>query len=394
VSLDVAVDWDRPASGGDSEHWLSVSLRGVQNADKPRSLAILVDTSTSMVGDRLERARVAVAAAVQSCKAADRVLVLGFGSALTHLVEVSGGSDVAEALSSFVAAGKTRLDLALDEAERWLRDQSGRRHVLLLTDGDPTDADGRRVAGEPFVERARELGAEGVRITVVGLGSANGYDASLLRGIADAASGVACIGVGADKLVERTMAALRGGVAESTEIELRLDSPELSLLEAWRVEPRVQPIPLRGGALTAPFGSGGTVLLRCRLVVGLGSRRSERAVGNLVVAQCGGSSSSVPLTLNLVPPGSAERAVLNADVDRLRVKVELARTAQLRAAADEWDDQLRLTQQLADLADKLGDPRATRRVHADLSKLSGGEALGRDERETAVDALRGGTGDG
>jgi len=394
VSLDVALAWDRPASAGDSEHWLSVALRGVQGADEPRALAILVDTSTSMVGDRLERAKAAVAATVRSCRPADRVLVVGFGSALTPLGEVAGGSDVVGALSSIAAAGKTRLDLALDEADRWLRDQGGRRHVLLLTDGDPTDADGRRVAGEPFVERARALGAAGVRLAVVGLGSADGYDASFLRALADAASGLACVGVRGDRLAERTLAALRSGVADSTEVELRLDSPELSLVEAWRVVPRVQPIPLHGGALTVPIGADGVVLLRCRLVPALGSRRGERVVGTLTVGQRGGSGKSVPLTLNLVPPGSLERSALNSDVDRLRVKVELARTAQLRAAADEWDDQLRLTQQLANLADQLGDPRATRRVQADLSKLTGGAALGRDERETAVDALRGGTDDG
>lgn len=394
MSLGVSVAWDRPAAAGDGEHWLAVTIRGVQGAEEPRALAVLVDTSTSMVGTRLERARAAVGAVVQSLGSEDRVLVLGFSSGLTRLDEAAGGTDIAGELSRLAAAGKTRLDLALDEGERWLRDQTGRRQLLLLTDGDPTDADGRRVANEPFVERARELGMTGVRFAVVGLGSADGYDASFLRALADAAGGVACVGVRPERLVERTQASLRGGGADSSEIQMRLDSAEVSLMEAWRVEPRVQPIPTRDGAVVIPVGEIGTILLRCMLVLGLGTRRGERVVGSLAVTPFGAAGTTVPLRLNLVAPGSADRAALDADVDRLRVKVELARTAQLRAATEEWDDQLRLTQQLANLADQLGDPRATLRVQADLSKLSAGAALGKDERETAVDALRGGSDDG
>jgi hypothetical protein len=72
----------------------------------------------------------------------------------------------------------------------------------------------------------------------------------------------------------------------------------------------------------------------------------------------------------------------------------MARTAQIRAGAEDWDDQVRLTRQLAGLADQLGDPRATRRIQLDLDHLDGGDVLGKDARETSVDELRGGKADG
>lgn len=388
MSLELALAWDRPASSGDSEHWLSVTL-GMPTADGPVALAIAVDSSTSMVGERLARARAAVSATVQACRPADRVLVLGFSSAVIRAAEAAGGEDLAPVLGLLVAGGKTRLDLALSEAARWLGAQAGRRHLLLLTDGDPTDAEGRRAETEPLVEQARALGRTGVRITVVGLGSADGYDASFLRAFADAAGGVAVVGVPPGQLVERTLAAVRSGDGDTSQVELSIVSSELTVLEAWRVEPRVQALPLQAGTTTLPIGAGGAMLLRTRLVADLGSRRGERQVGSLLARSRTGLTASEPLLLNIVGPGSPERALLNPDVDRSRVKVELARTAQARAAAVDREDQLRLTRRLAELADQIGDPRATRRIQTELRKLDAGVELGRDEREGTVEVLRG-----
>lgn len=393
MSTQLSLAWDRPASSGDSEHWLSVSL-ALPPDDGPAALVVAADTSTSMVGERLARARAAVSALVQARRPSDRVLVLGFGSAVQRVAEVAGGVDLTPALGALVAGGKTRLDLALSEAARWLNAQPGRRHLLLLTDGDPTDADGRRAETGPLVAQARALARAGVRITVVGLGSAEGYDAGLLRELADAAGGVAVVNVAPAQLVERTGEVARRGDDESSRVELSIDSTELTVLEAWRLDPRVQPLPLQAGAVTLPVGASGAVLLRTRLVPDLGRRRGERQVGTLHVRTAAGLAATAPLLLHIVGPGSPDRALLNPEVDRGRVRVELARTAAARAAAGDREDQLHMTRRLADLADQLGDPRATRRVARELQKLAAGDALSRDEREGAIEALREGTHDG
>ncbi len=394
MSLRVEVDWDRPTSIGESEHWLSVALSGLPSPDAPMSFAVLVDTSTSMLGDRLAQARAAVAAICGGCRPNDRLAVFSFASDVRQVVVASGGDDVAAALGALQAGGKTRLDLALDAADTWLDGRAGTRRLLLLTDGDPTTAEGRRVEVAPFVERARRFGAMGVRTTVIGLGSVESYDSGFLRSFADAGGGPSFVGVPPEELVERTLSALRAGTEESSEVELRLVSNELALLEAWRVVPRVQPLSAGAEGTSLSASERGVVLLRLRLVSELASRLGSRPVGELQVQASGGQSATIPLHLRIVSPSSPDRNVLNADVDRLRVRVELARTAQLRAASDDSDDQLRLTRRLADLVGQVHDPRATARISTELHRLTSGGQLDRGERERAVEELRGGLADG
>lgn len=394
MSFRVEVDWDRPTSVGESEHWLSVTLSGLPSPDAPMSFAVLVDTSTSMLGDRLAQARAAVAAICAGCRPNDRLAVFSFASDVRQVVVASGGDDVTGALGQLEAGGKTRLDLALDAADTWLDGRAGTRRLLLLTDGDPTSAEGRRVDVAPFVERARGLGARGVRTTVIGLGSVESYDSGFLRSFADAGGGPSFVGVPPQELVERALGALRAGSDEASEVELRLASNELALLEAWRVVPRVQPLSagVEGASLSA--AERGVVLLRLRLVSELASRLGSKLVGELQVRVSGGQSLTIPLHLRIVSPSSSDRNALNAEVDGLRVRVELARTAQLRAASNDSDDQLRLTRRLADLVGQVHDPRATARISTELHRLTSGGQLDRGERERTVEELRGGLADG
>ncbi len=394
MTLRVDTEWDRPNSTGESEHWLAVTVSGLPSAAGGTSYALLVDTSTSMLGGRLERARTAVAAFCAACQPADRVAVFSFASEVDRVVVASGGDDITAPLAPLAAGGKTRLDLALDAAEEWMARQPAPLRLLVLTDGDPTNAEGRRVDTAPLVERAHALARQGVRAAVIGLGGADGYDASFLRALADAGGGPSFVGVDPDLLVPRTLAALQTGVLESSEVEVVLESGDLELVEAWRVEPRVQPLPVEGRSVALPASEGGVVLLRVRLVSALAAGLGSKEFGKLSVRAGDGLTCTAPLHLRLVSPSSQDRHALNGAVDALRVRVELARTAQLRAAAEDADDQLRLTRRLADLVGQIEDPRATARIGAELHRLTAGEELGRSEREAMVEELRGGPSDG
>jgi hypothetical protein len=389
MSLRANVAWDRPASTGDSEHWLSVTFDGLPAADARASVAILVDTSTSMVGDRLEHARSAVTALVRACRPDDRLAVFSFGSEVRQIVEAPGGEDVSERVRSLVAGGKTRLDLALEAASAWLAIRTGVRHLVLLTDGDPTDADGRRARTEPILEEVVALGRAGVRAAVIGMGRTEGYDPAFLRALADGCGGACFVGVAPALLAERALTALRTGQADRADVTLRIESAELTVTEAWRVAPRVQPLPTVNEAVSLATANGGSVLVRCLFTSALGAARGARSVGTLHIEGTT-SASAIPLTLNLVGPTAMERNALDAAVDRLRVRVELARTAALRATSENVDDQLRLTRRMSDLVEQVGDPRATMRISAELRQLASGAAIDRDAREVAVEALRGG----
>lgn len=346
-----------------------------------------------MLGVRLVEAREAVATFCARCRPADRVAVFAFASGVEQVVVASGGDDIGGALAQLRAGGKTRLDLALDAAARWLEGRVGARRLLLLTDGDPTTAEGRRIDASPFVERARLLGSQGIRTAVIGLGSVESYDTGFLRAFSDAGGGPSFLGVETDQLVVRTLAALRAGTEESSEVMIRLASNELTLLEAWRVAPRVQPLPTEAQSASLSASEGAVVLLRVRLMSGLATRLGSREVGELHVHAGDAQAGPLPLSLRIVSPSAQDRHALNPAVDGLRVRVELARTAQLRAASDEPEDQLRLTRQLADLVERVHDPRATARVSNELHRLTSGQALDRGERESTVEVFRGGLAD-
>jgi hypothetical protein len=390
MTLRADIGWDRSASSGDSEHWLSVAFEGLPSANAPASVAILVDTSTSMVGDRLEQARSAVASLVRTCRPDDRVAVFSFGSEVRRVVEARGGQAVADALGTLVAGGKTRLDLAMEAASAWLATRTGVRHLVLLTDGDPTDADGRRAPTQPLLDGAVALGRTGVRAAVVGLGRTEGYDSAFLRALADGCGGTSFVGVPPSLLAERALTALRTGQADSADVTLRVESGELTVIEAWRVAPRVQPLSAVGGAISLATANGGTILVHCRFTSALGATRGVRNVGILRVEGPATPALEIPLALNLVGPAALERNALDPMVDRLRVWVELARTAALRAASEDAKDQLRLTRRMSDLVELVGDPRATARVSSELRHLANGAILDREAREAAVEAVRDG----
>ncbi len=390
MSLRLAVGWDRNASSGNSEHWLMVTLRGFQRTDEPASFAVLMDTSTSMLGSRLAHARAAVAGLVRACHPCDRLLVYAFSSGVTPVLDTPGGADVTAALAGLSAAGKTRLDLAISACATWISGRPGPRYILVLTDGDPTDADGRRAAVEPIITQASALGAMGVRTSVIGIGSADGYDGSFLRALADAGGGPSAVGVEPSALADRVLSELRGAGADEIDLILAVDSGDLDVSEAWRVAPRVQPLTLADRRVVLAATEGGVIALRLRYRAPLASGRGPRSVGTLRVRQADGTEVTAPLTLNLVAPHSPDLTSLDAAVDQLRVRVELARTAQLRSTADDPEEQLRHTRRLSELVDALGDPRATARIGDELLKLAQGGALDRSEREATVDLLRDG----
>jgi hypothetical protein len=390
MTLRAEIGWDRSASTGDSEHWLSVAFEGLPSANAPASIAVLVDASTSMVGDRLEQARSAVSSLVRACRPEDRVAVFSFGSEVRRVVEAHGGEEVADALGTLVAGGKTRLDLAMGAASAWLATRTDARHVVLLTDGDPTDADGRRAPTQPLLDGAVALGRTGVRAAVIGLGRTEGYDPAFLRALADGCGGTSFVGVSPALLAERALTALRTGQADSADVNLRVESGELTVIEAWRVAPRVQPLSTVGGSVSLATANGGSILVRCRFTSVLGAARGARNVGILRVEGATTRRLEIPLALNLVGPTALERNALDPAVDRLRVRVELARTAALRAASEDAEDQLRLTRRMSDLVELVGDPRATVRITSELRQLANGATLDRAAREAAVEAVRDG----
>jgi uncharacterized protein YegL len=151
------------------------------NRRKPADIVLVIDSSTSMTGDKLSQAVAATRTFLGLVSAdRDRVGLVAF-SAGTHVVPI--GQDfgaLSAALDSLAPTAGTRIDLGLYEALKSLYD-TGRpdaSHVaVLLSDGRPDEG-----TVESAVQQAELMRAYAVTLFVVGLGA--DADAALLRSLA------------------------------------------------------------------------------------------------------------------------------------------------------------------------------------------------------------------
>jgi Ca-activated chloride channel family protein len=156
----------------DGYFMLTLSPGAVKAAPEPRDLAVVVDTSGSMSGEKIEQARDALRQLLGTLNAKDRFRLVSFGNEVRSFRPEWADATNAnvDAARIFVddlsAAGGTNIAGALDEAMR-TPPGTGRLHVVVfITDGQPTvgETDPDRIA-------ARVEGGRGqARIFTFGVG--------------------------------------------------------------------------------------------------------------------------------------------------------------------------------------------------------------------------------
>lgn len=148
------------------------------------ALVLVLDTSGSMAGEKLELTRRAAAATGRALGARDELGVVRFSAEAQWALRLAAGHPRARlqaALSQLEAAGGTQLAPGLALAARALeRSQAQAKHVILLSDGRAPDL-GR--GGQ----LARALRARDVTLSTVGIGE--GADAPNLRRLAQLGGG-------------------------------------------------------------------------------------------------------------------------------------------------------------------------------------------------------------
>jgi len=113
---------------------------------QPTDVVLVMDTSMSMAGEPLERARELAAGVIGGLQPGDRVNLVTFSDGVNTLHERLQPADkehlglVREAVSRLTARGRSNLEAALDEAAQLLKG-SPRGLVVLMTDGQPTVGD-------------------------------------------------------------------------------------------------------------------------------------------------------------------------------------------------------------------------------------------------------------
>lgn len=210
----------------------TVTLEGEQRADQPISLALVLDTSGSMSGSKMEDARKAAHRLVDLLREGDDLSVVSFGSDVTtaELRRVTPESRQAfhAAIDALQASGATNLSGGLQAGWTALRSASGARRLMLVSDGEPTVGMQSDAELSNFVGRVHDDS-----ITVTALGVGTDINGGLMVHLAERGGGMYGYLASASALEEilgREVTAARSAVARN--VELTFMSNSLRVVEA------------------------------------------------------------------------------------------------------------------------------------------------------------------
>lgn len=220
------------------------------NAERrPLALALVIDRSGSMAGDKLDVTRSCARFLVERLAPTDQLAVISFDDEVTldmPPVEVGPARNgLNAAISAITAGASTNLSggwLKGVEALSPLDDGSFTRRVLLLTDGM---ANVGIVDDIKLAAMARASAGDGIGTTTIGFG--DGFSEDLLTAMADAGGGGAHFAPTPDAapaIFGQEFDDLLSLVAQNLSVEIRPAWDEVQLLEVLNGDPQV---PVEGG---------------------------------------------------------------------------------------------------------------------------------------------------
>ncbi len=196
IQLDVALAHPTMHIGdhGKGENHLRIALRGFElPSEKERmsvNVAIVIDKSGSMQGEKIEQARAAAVAAIDRLRDSDIVSIVTYDSSIKVVLPATKASDrtrIKEQIRAIQAGGNTALYAGVkkgaEEIKKFLDDKRVNRVILL--------SDGLANVGPSSPAELEELGqkliAQGISVSTMGLGL--GYNEDLMSRLALASSG-------------------------------------------------------------------------------------------------------------------------------------------------------------------------------------------------------------
>jgi Ca-activated chloride channel homolog len=214
--FDLELTWDRPAQlssqqphHSDNNHVLRVRIIPQTDGNLPSlplRMTIALDTSGSMAGEKLQRAKEACLAVVTQLRDIDQLSLAGYSTKVTPLLQSLTGGDAAvtleNAIAELQAGGVTRMDLALDWIEKNLPPEESTPLVgILITDGHATNNRGVPLDDvTPLIDKAQKMRSCGITLCAVGLGDAANFNTSFLSDLTDKGGGVFIYADTPDKL--------------------------------------------------------------------------------------------------------------------------------------------------------------------------------------------------
>jgi len=170
-----------------------VAVEGLERVgDEPIYLVLVLDTSGSMVGPGIEAARAAAAEFVGGLDSQDRVAILTFDNAVQIRMDPGNRQTAREQIARIEAvrgAGTCLYDAAYQAVQISAAFPSGRRAVILFTDGVDENAEGNGPCSVHTLEDVIALTSTNIRAPIYTLGLGRRIDANTLQRLAERSGG-------------------------------------------------------------------------------------------------------------------------------------------------------------------------------------------------------------
>ena len=159
----------------------------------PLDLALVLDTSGSMSGEKLRDAKAAALSLLSSLDRRDRVTLIAYASHVQRIanrvtMDNAGRRHLTQHILGLRAGGSTALGPALEDAAQVLNRSSGGslmlRHVILMSDGVANVGESRP---DILAARARQAFRNGISLSTMGVGL--DYNEDLMTKVADMGGG-------------------------------------------------------------------------------------------------------------------------------------------------------------------------------------------------------------
>ena len=262
-----------PGSTGSTYVLLEARTGDVDRATTPAPshLALVIDRSGSMRGERLRNAIAGASAAVDHLGEGDVVSVIAFDSRPTRVVPattITGGNreQIKAAIRGITVGGETCISCGIDDGISELQGTTGKvERMIVLSDGEATAGVRDLFGFRSLASHARE---KGVSVTTIGVGTS--YNQKILGAIAQEAGGGHYFiedAASMERAFQSEADSLRATVAVASEATIELAAG----VELVRVFDR--PFQKQGNRVVVPLGAftkgdTQTVLIEVRVPTG------------------------------------------------------------------------------------------------------------------------------